>query len=107
MAVLQLLSVFEHHPCIVIYTLEGHKRKAEVKKLEALSVHQLINNQRNICSGLKTVGRRTAFCDKSTLWGGYWWFCSYFFFSPTPQGLCKNAVLINDLSKAEENRESC
>lgn len=75
---------FEHHPCIVIYMLEGQKRKGEVKKLEALSVHQLINNQRNICSGLRTVGRRTAFCDKSTLWGGYWWFFFSFslFFPP-------------------------
>lgn len=63
---------FEHHLCIVIDMLEGRKRKGEVKKLEVLSVHQLINNQRNICSGLKTVGRGTAFCDKSTLWGGYW-----------------------------------
>lgn len=29
-----------------------------------------------------------------------------FSFPPT-QGLCKNAVLINDLSKAAENGESC
>lgn len=86
--------------------LEGQKRKGEVKKLEALSMHQLINNQRNICSGLKTVGRRTAFCDKSTLWGDIGGFFSFFLFSP-PQGLCKNAVLINDLSKAAENGESC
>lgn len=46
-------------------------------------MHQLINNQRNICSGLKTVGRRTAFCDKSTLWGGILVVFFFFpFFSP-------------------------
>lgn len=73
---------FEHHPCIVIYMLEGQKRKGEVKKLEALSVHQLINNQRNICSDLKTVGRRTAFCDKSTLWGDIGVFFLFFLFPP-------------------------
>lgn len=33
-------------------------------------------------------------------------FFLFFFFLP-PQGLCKNAVLINDLSKAAENGESC
>lgn len=62
--------------------LEGQKRKGEVKKLEALSMHQLINNQRNICSGLKTVGRRTAFCDKSTLWGDIGGFFLFSFFLP-------------------------
>lgn len=81
MIVLQLLKklCFEHHPCIVIYTFEGQKRKGEVKKLKAVSVHQLINNQRNICSGLKMAGRRTGFCDKSILWGGFFFFL---FFSP-------------------------
>lgn len=50
----------------------------EVKKLEAFSVHQLINNQRNICSGLKTVGRRTGFCDKSILRGDFFFFPRYY-----------------------------
>lgn len=58
----------------------------EVKKLEAFS----------ICSGLKTVGRRTGFCDKSILRGD-------FFF---PQILCKKAVLINDLSKQQRMKKS-
>lgn len=91
---------------------EGQKREGEVKKIEALSVHQLINNQRNICSGLKTVGRRTGFCDKSTLWGVGGWVLVLFSLFPfflifSPQGLCKNAVLINDLSKVAENGECC
>lgn len=38
------------------------------------------------------VGRRTGFCDKSIL-------CFFFFFFPS--GLCKKAVLINDLSKQQ------
>lgn len=64
-------------------------------------MHQLINNQRNICSGLKMVGRRTGFCDKSILWGGFFLF---FFFSS--QGLCKKAVLIHDLSKQQGVKKS-
>jgi len=59
--VLQLLEklCFEHHPGIVIYTLKVQKRKGDVEKLEAGFEHQLINNQRNKCSVLKIVGRRT------------------------------------------------
>lgn len=55
-------------PCIVISAFEGQREsEGEVKKLAAVSVHQLINNQKNICSSLKMVGRRTGFCDKSIL----------------------------------------